>query len=150
MQFLSVFCNPTRAARSSPNAPRSNPKTFQIELNQNGNLGKVIAHLGVFVARLGAIMAQLARTSRPTSPISWASRPKFRQKLQPNRAIIPPSPPRVPRSLQSSIFLSFPPGVFQFSPNKGGTTGVGFLLTLYRITFVDQDFPSSGYLSQGT
>ena len=28
------------------------------------------------------------------------------------------------------------------SPNKGGTTGVGFLLVLYRITFVDQDFLS--------
>ena len=28
------------------------------------------------------------------------------------------------------------------SPNKGGTTGVGFLLPFYRITFVDQDFPS--------
>ena len=29
-----------------------------------------------------------------------------------------------------------------FSPNKGGTTGVGFLLSLYRINFVIQDFPS--------
>ena len=28
------------------------------------------------------------------------------------------------------------------SPNKGGTTGVGFLLNLYRITFVHQDLPS--------
>ena len=29
-----------------------------------------------------------------------------------------------------------------YSPNKGGTTGVGFLLTLYRTTFVPQDLPS--------
>ena len=28
------------------------------------------------------------------------------------------------------------------SPNKGGTTGGGFLLSLYRITFECQDFPS--------
>ena len=28
------------------------------------------------------------------------------------------------------------------SPNKGGTTEVGFLLVLNRITFVDQDFSS--------
>ena len=28
-----------------------------------------------------------------------------------------------------------------YSPNKGGTTGVGFLLTLYRITFARQDLP---------
>ena len=33
------------------------------------------------------------------------------------------------------------------SPNKGGTTEGGFLLSLYRSTFVDQDFPlSPGYL----
>ena len=32
---------------------------------------------------------------------------------------------------------------FIFIPQtKGGTTGVGFLLRLYRITFVRQDFPS--------
>ena len=31
---------------------------------------------------------------------------------------------------------------FLDSPNKGGTTGVGFLLSLYRITFACQDFPS--------
>ena len=29
-----------------------------------------------------------------------------------------------------------------FPQTKGGTTGVGFLLALYRITFVDQDLPS--------
>ena len=32
--------------------------------------------------------------------------------------------------------------IYIYSPNKGGTTGVGFLLALYRITFVHQDFPS--------
>ena len=36
-----------------------------------------------------------------------------------------------------------------FPQTKGGTTGVGFLLGFYRITFVGQDFPSPGYLSQG-
>ena len=30
-----------------------------------------------------------------------------------------------------------------YSPNKGGTTGVGFLLAFYRIRFACQDFPSS-------
>ena len=40
------------------------------------------------------------------------------------------------------IFLSpGDPQLVDFSPNKGGTTGVGFLLTFYRITFVRQDFP---------
>ena len=34
--------------------------------------------------------------------------------------------------------------IYLFIPQtKGGTTGVGFLLILYRITFVNQDFPSS-------
>ena len=37
-----------------------------------------------------------------------------------------------------------------YSPNKGGTTEGGFLLSLYRITFVHQDFSSSGYPGQGT
>ena len=34
-------------------------------------------------------------------------------------------------------------GVQTISPNKGGTTGGGFLLPFYRITFMFQDFPSS-------
>ena len=39
------------------------------------------------------------------------------------------------------IFSEFD-AFFVYSPNKGGTTGGGFLLVLYRITFVGQDFPS--------
>ena len=47
-------------------------------------------------------------------------------------------------------------GVLTYSPNKGGTTGRGFLLGFYRSTFVHQDLPSSAkvpkprYLSPGT
>ena len=36
-----------------------------------------------------------------------------------------------------------------FSPNKGGTTEVGFLLVFYRITFERLEFcPSPGYLAR--
>ena len=36
------------------------------------------------------------------------------------------------------------------SPHKGGTTEVGFLLPLYKITSVTQDFPSPAVVSLGT
>ena len=51
---------------------------------------------------------------------------------------------------QGSITRKFCPVLLCFSPNKGGTTGVGFVLAFYRITFVHQDLLSSGYLSLGT
>ena len=53
------------------------------------------------------------------------------------------APKTVPERHERNMFDLNPfPLSFFFSPNKGGTTGVGFLLAFYRITFAHQDFPS--------